>query len=883
MKRVGAAIALLLCSLLGEAQQVVATNTNTAVPPLVNFSGTLTDANGKPITGTVAVTFSLYSEQSGGAALWMETQNVQPDVHGNYTVMLGSTSSTGLPSDIFVAGEAHWLGVRVEGEAEQPRVLLVSAPYALKAGDAQTLGGLPASAFVLAAPVSAANADTSASASMVVANSSTSAPPANSSDVTTTGGTVDAIPLFSTSTNIQNSLLTQTGTTSINVGGKLISPAGGTATSTAGFNSRSQEFIASAYDSGTSAAVAQTFVWQAQPVDNDTATPSATLNLLYSSGTSNPAQTGLQIASDGKFTFAKGQTFPGTGTITGVTTAEGSGLSGGGTSGALDLSLNTSCAANQILQWNGSAWACSSAGTGTITGVTAGTGLTGGGTSGVITLNVNTSTVPLLNAANTFTGTQTVNGNLSATGVVTGSSFQIGSNLFAFGSYANQNAFLGFGGSAAANQNVLDDTAAGFQALQNDTGGANTAAGAFALSSNTAGYNNVASGNYALEVNTTGYGNTASGYFALGNNNTGYKNTASGYYALIGNATGSQNTASGFNAGVTADSSNLTASNDTFLGAYSGLSTGTLSNATAIGANAYVAASNALVLGSINGVNGATSYAQVGIGTATPQAGLDIYRQNFHTYIGGACGVSGYGGVGFGASSTQGFVNCSNYSLMGDGTNTYINAPTGTISFRINNATPSAMVIDSNGNVVITGNLSKGSGSFKIDHPLDPANKYLYHSFVESPDMMNVYNGVATLDAHGAAWITLPDYFEALNRDFRYQLTAMGRPQPSLYIAREISGNRFRISGGKAGGRVSWQVTGIRHDAYADAHRIQVEEEKPVADRGKYLHPELFGAPPEQAVGYRVYPASSARIAGTRGEGSANNVSETKIAKGEQQ
>jgi hypothetical protein len=143
---------ILFCSLFSQAQQTVTTNTSVTVPPLVNFSGALTDVNGKPLSGTVGVTFLLYKEAQGGSPLWLETQNVQPDKAGHYTVMLGSTSSTGLPSDIFVAGEAHWLGVQVQGQQqeEQPRVLLVSAPYALKAGDAETIGGLPPSAFVLA-------------------------------------------------------------------------------------------------------------------------------------------------------------------------------------------------------------------------------------------------------------------------------------------------------------------------------------------------------------------------------------------------------------------------------------------------------------------------------------------------------------------------------------------------------------------------------------------------------------------------------------------------------------------------------------------------------------------------------------------------------------
>ena len=169
--------------------------------------------------------------------------------------------------------------------------------------------------------------------------------------------------------------------------------------------------------------------------------------------------------------------------------------------------------------------------------------------------------------------------------------------------------------------------------------------------------------------------------------------------------------------------------------------------------------------------------------------------------------------------------------------------------------------VDSNGNLSITGNLSKGSGSFKIDHPLDPANKYLSHSFVESPDMMNIYNGLVVLDTKGEASVVLPDYFQALNSDFRYQLTAIGAPGPNLYVAEEISGNHFRIAGGKPGAKVSWQVTGVRQDAYAKAHRINVEEDKPADQKGHYLHPELFGATEKEAIGAIKPPASTLPLA----------------------
>ncbi|HKX33199.1 MAG TPA: hypothetical protein VJ302_36315 [Blastocatellia bacterium] len=144
------------------------------------------------------------------------------------------------------------------------------------------------------------------------------------------------------------------------------------------------------------------------------------------------------------------------------------------------------------------------------------------------------------------------------------------------------------------------------------------------------------------------------------------------------------------------------------------------------------------------------------------------------------------------------------------------------------------------GNVQVNGTLSKASGSFKIDHPLDPENKYLYHSFVESPDMMNVYNGNVTTDEHGVATVTLPDYFEALNRDFRYQLTPIGQFARAM-VASKIQKNRFTIRTDQPYVEVSWQVTGIRHDAYAETNRIQVEVEKPATERGTLLHPAAFG------------------------------------------
>jgi hypothetical protein len=115
--------------------------------------------------------------------------------------------------------------------------------------------------------------------------------------------------------------------------------------------------------------------------------------------------------------------------------------------------------------------------------------------------------------------------------------------------------------------------------------------------------------------------------------------------------------------------------------------------------------------------------------------------------------------------------------------------------------------------------------------------------------MMNVYNGNVVLDANGEARVQLPEWFESLNKEFRYQLTCIGGFAP-VYVAQEVSGNHFKISGGTAGMRVSWQVTGIRKDAFAEKHRIPVEELKPAGERGTYLHPEVFGQPANRGVNY---------------------------------
>ena len=232
----------------------------------------------------------------------------------------------------------------------------------------------------------------------------------------------------------------------------------------------------------------------------------------------------------------------------------------------------------------------------------------------------------------------------------------------------------------------------------------------------------------------------------------------------------------------------------------------------------------------------------------------------FYGVTGSASGARQNYGVSGSAQGSATSISCDYYGIYGNAFGTglysvnygvYATAAGGENNYGIwAHGTTFAGAFD--GDVVVTGNLSKAGGSFKIDHPLDPANKYLQHSFVESPDMMNIYNGNITLDANGTATVTMPDWFDALNRDFRYQLTAIGAPGPNLYVAEEVNNNHFSIAGGGAGMKVSWQVTGVRHDAWAEAHRIQVEVPKDPRQVGTYLHPELLGKPESLGESYEM-------------------------------
>jgi hypothetical protein len=720
----------LICLLLGclslplslAAQTAVSSSASAQVPPLIQFSNVATDSGGNTLSGPVSITFSLYTAQQGGEPLWTETQiNVPLDSTGHYSVQLGITKPNGVPTALFTSGEARWLGVRIAEQVEQPRVLLLSVPYALKAGDAATIGGLPPSAFVLAAPApNAVAADANAALQ-------TSTPPSTGGPVTGTG-TANFLPLWDSTSDIISSVLFQSGTGStakigINtatpattldikgsgtVRGILSLPATGTAAAAAGRSSQPLSLTASAFNSSAATAVNQVFRWQAEPAGNDTATPSGTLNLLFGEGSTAPSETGFHIASNGLITFATGQTFPGTG------------------------------------------------GSGTVTSVATGLGLKGGPITTSGTLTIDATVVPQLAAANTFTANQTINANLSVPNTTTGGTqgvieFAGVPFIHNYGPTGSFNAFFGRNAGSLTN-----------------TGGGLTAVGDNALVNESSGSFNTALGYNAGAINTTGSSNTLLGYSANPGANNLSNATAIGANAVVSESNALVLGALGVSVGI---------------GTTTPAAPLHINGPAEAPPDAIAAANSGLLLGlqSTSGYKWIQSYSgplainplgnNVGIGTATPTSTLDV--NGTATFTGAVTfasgqtfpGVAGLGSaniftanqtvngnitatLGISAANVSASLSSvgnsavfgQNLATSGTGTNGgsfFSSSPQGAAVVGVNTAGGSAAFFE--GPATVTGNLSLGgnttmSGTLSIggDTPMSHNPHMAFSGFITS-------------------------------------------------------------------------------------------------------------------------------------------------------
>jgi trimeric autotransporter adhesin len=823
----GAAL-FLLVSTIASAQ---------APQRLVRFGGTLRDTGGKAATGDVTILFGIFTEQEGGTPLWSESQVVTLDADGRYAVLLGATERDGLPIDLFMSGATRWLGVHVPALADPPRVLLVGVPYAVKAADADTVGGKPLSAFVLAGDRTGVGADgltyvdTRVLSSGLTSGGNGQAPGGPPSPLGG-AGTPNYLGVFTDTTTLVNSVIYQTPAGNIGVN---------TTTPAAGFHAVSAASPVAYFDVYSDALGALPVVYRAARGTPASPSPVQTNDILGGLAVRGYGATGFtQGRGQVMYKAAENWTDSANGTYLQFTTTPAGSVTWAERM-RIDATGNVGIGTATPAQRLSVAGAIeSTAGgfkfpdgttqaTAGLQSVTAGNGITVGSVSG---------------------GTQYVGLAYSGGGGDYGSSTYI-----ARLDHLHDGRYLRLtGGSLAASTGSggvvlgVAQSGAGHGVLV--TAGAGH--GISATSSNGDGVHGVSTWGDGVEgTSTNGWG--TGGISTYGDGIHGESTNSRGVYGhggTIGVLGATSSTVAG-NAGVEGITTSAAygvygLSAGSGAGMYAENQSGNSASVALIAKNTGSGGAASFEAGSPGSVDvvavtssAASPYASLYVNNLNGSGGFGIYGSAYN----GGTAVTGWTDSGTGVRGGAASGSAVYGRATGSGYGGYFQSATGFAGYF-------------SGNVHVAGTLSASVKTFKIDHPLDPEGKYLSHAVVESPDMKNIYDGIAVLDAAGEAWVTLPDYFEALNKDFRYQLTPVGAAFVP-YVAEEIAGNRFKIGGGTAGTKVSWQVTGTRQDAYAKAHPVVVEQMKPADEQGTYLHPELFGQPADRAAGsLKVEPAA---------------------------
>jgi cytoskeletal protein CcmA (bactofilin family) len=406
---------------LASSLAQVATDNVTSLPQVVSFSGVLQN-DGK--AGIVGVTFSLYKEQHGGAPLWIETQNVLIDPEGNFTVSLGATHASGVPLELFTSGQARWLGIQAAGEPEQDRVLLAAVPYAAKAGDAETLGGRPLSAFVLAPQNTgtAVNVKTAEVASSLFgggATTNTAAP----------AWVPNYLPKFLDASTLTNSTI-------VDAGGKI------------GIGTVTPESLLDIVGNSGQMVKIGNVPWSFRFGSLQSGTQFIGIAVKKSAANNNYVATSQNIATvnhtamefnyDGSWRIKQqahqpDDTILNLSTSLALTTAGNFGVGVNVPAEKMEVAGNIKIngTGNGITFPDGTQ--LKTANVGTLTGVTVGAGLTGGGTAGILSVALDTpytdGRYAGIGAANTFTADQTLNKNLTVKGLMVSGAHEVIGNV----------------------------------------------------------------------------------------------------------------------------------------------------------------------------------------------------------------------------------------------------------------------------------------------------------------------------------------------------------------------------------------------------------------------------------------------------------------------